>query len=83
MPALVLADEDIERIETIAGAGSNVVDLFEGLPAALRDAVGARVLQERSYEEIAGELRCSPAVVRKRVSRGLAKLREKFEEESG
>jgi RNA polymerase sigma factor (sigma-70 family) len=83
MPPLVLADDDIERIENMAGGGSNVVGLFEGLPAALRDAVGARVLEERSYEEIAGELRCSPAVVRKRVSRGLAKLRDEFEEDSG
>lgn len=83
MPPLVLADADIERIEGLAGGGSNVVGLFERLPASLRDAVGARVLEERSYEEIAGELRCSPAVVRKRVSRGLARLREELEEESG
>ena len=60
-----------------------MVGLFERLPAALRDAVGARVLDERSYEEIASELRCSPAVVRKRVIRGLARLREEFEEGSG
>ena len=81
MPLLVLEDEDIERIERLAG-GSNVVGLFERLPAGLREAVRARVLDERSYEEIAGELRCSPAVVRKRVSRGLARLREEFEEGS-
>jgi RNA polymerase sigma factor (sigma-70 family) len=82
MPLLVLEDQDIERIESLAGGGSNVVGLFERLPAALHDAVGARVLDERSYEEIAGELRCSPAVVRKRVSRGLARLREALEEDS-
>jgi RNA polymerase sigma-70 factor (ECF subfamily) len=81
MPLLVLEDEDIERIESLAGRGSNVVGLFERLPAALHDAVAARVLDERSYDEIAGELRCSPAVVRKRVSRGLARLREALEEE--
>ena len=75
MSLLVLADADIGRIERLAGGGSNVVGLFERLPAALREAVGARVLDERSYEEIAGELKCSPAVVRKRVSRGLARLR--------
>ena len=83
MPMLVLEDEDIERIERLAGGGSNVVGLFERLPAAVRDVVGARVLDERSYEDIATELRCSPAVVRKRVSRGLARLREEFEEGSG
>jgi RNA polymerase sigma-70 factor (ECF subfamily) len=80
MPPLVLADQDIERIESLVGDESNVVALFERLPVALREAVGARVLEERSYEEIAGELRCSPAVVRKRVSRGLARLREDLDE---
>jgi RNA polymerase sigma factor (sigma-70 family) len=83
MPPLVLADADIEQIEGLAGDGSNVVGLFEGLPAALREAVGARVLEERSYEEIAGKLKCSPALVRKRVSRGLARLRDELEDESG
>ena len=68
---------------SLAGAESNVVGLFERLPAALHDAVAARVLDERSYGEFAGELRCSPAVVRKRVSRGLAKLRNELGEESG
>ena len=82
MPPLVLEDEDIERIDRLVGGASEVVSLFERLPLALRDAVGARVLDERSYEEIAGELRCSPAVVRKRVSRGLARLREELGEES-
>jgi RNA polymerase sigma-70 factor (ECF subfamily) len=82
MPPLVLEDEDIERIDRLVGGSSEVVSLFERLPVALRDAVGARVLDERSYEEIAGELRCSQAVVRKRVSRGLARLREELGEES-
>jgi DNA-directed RNA polymerase specialized sigma24 family protein len=82
MPPLVLEDDDIERIDRLVGGASEVVSLFERLPLALRDAVGARVLDERSYEEIAGELRCSPAVVRKRVSRGLARLREELGEES-
>jgi RNA polymerase sigma factor (sigma-70 family) len=83
MPLLVLEDDDIVRIQSLAGGGSNVAGLLDRLPAALRDAVGARVLDERSYEDIATELRCSPGVVRKRVSRGLARLREEFEEGSG
>lgn len=83
MPPLVLEDEDIKRIERLAGGESNVVSLFERLPADLRDAVRARVLDERSYEEIAGELRCSTAVIRKRVSRGLARLRDEVGEEAG
>jgi RNA polymerase sigma-70 factor (ECF subfamily) len=37
------------------------------------------VIDERSYADIAGELRCSEQVVRKRVSRGLAQLRARLE----
>jgi len=82
MAPLILDDDDLERIERLAG-GDDVVDgLLEGLPPDQRDAVRARILEERSYEEIAGELRCSQAVVRKRVSRGLARLRDQLEQES-
>ena len=35
----------------------------------------ARVLEQRSYKEIAASVRVSEAVVRKRVSRGLLTLR--------
>jgi len=38
------------------------------------------VLHERDYHDIAGELRCSPSVVRKRVSRGLAAMRNRMRE---
>jgi len=57
-----------------------VTELLDGLPAGQREAVRARVLQEREYDEIARELRTSELVVRKRVSRGLATLRERMEE---
>jgi RNA polymerase sigma-70 factor (ECF subfamily) len=40
------------------------------------------ILDERSYPEIAAELRCSENVIRKRVSRGLARLRPLLEEHS-
>lgn len=45
-----------------------------------RGAVHARVIEERDYADIAQEMRCSEAVVRKRVSRGLAALRARMEE---
>jgi DNA-directed RNA polymerase specialized sigma24 family protein len=50
------------------------------LPADERRAVELRVIDERDYGEIATELRCSELVVRKRVSRGLAHLREQLRE---
>jgi RNA polymerase sigma-70 factor (ECF subfamily) len=50
------------------------------LPPAQRDAVLARVVQERPYAEIADEMRCSELLVRQRVSRGLRALRDQIEE---
>jgi RNA polymerase sigma-70 factor (ECF subfamily) len=38
------------------------------------------VVDERDYAEIAKDLRCSEAVVRKRVSRGLARMRDQMGE---
>lgn len=77
MAPIVLTDEGIERIERIATAPAS--ELLESLPGDQRDAVHARVLEERSYAEIAKELGCSPSVVRKRVSRGVQAMRTKME----
>jgi RNA polymerase sigma factor (sigma-70 family) len=78
MAPIVLTDEGIERIEALAG--SPAVELMESLPSPQRDAVRARVIDGRSYEEIADEVRCSASVVRKRVSRGLRTMRSRLEE---
>jgi RNA polymerase sigma factor (sigma-70 family) len=50
--------------------------LSEELPVDQFEALRARILDERGYEEIARELACSEAVVRKRVSRAIATLRQ-------
>ncbi|HYB24621.1 MAG TPA: RNA polymerase sigma factor [Solirubrobacteraceae bacterium] len=71
LPALVLDDHACEVIERL----SCDVRVLEALPAEQRDAVRARVIEERSYSEIASELECSEALVRQRVSRGLRTLR--------
>jgi RNA polymerase sigma factor (sigma-70 family) len=77
-PVLVLTDEVVERIEALGG--SPALELVEELPADERAAVRARVVDERDYAEIAKDLRCSEAVVRKRVSRGLARMRDQMGE---
>jgi RNA polymerase sigma-70 factor (ECF subfamily) len=59
-----------------------VADLLRRLPVDQREAVSARVLQDRPYDEIAAELQTSSLVVRKRVSRGLAQLRHEAKEGS-
>jgi DNA-directed RNA polymerase specialized sigma24 family protein len=58
MAPVELDDDDLRRVEACAGAAA----LLDTLPADERDAVRARVLEEQSYEEIAGRLECSPAV---------------------
>lgn len=80
MEPLELDDDDLERIERTV-EGRDALALLDELPADQRDAVRARIVDERDYGEIAHELRCSQAVVRKRVSRGLSTLRERFEHE--
>jgi len=78
MAPIALTDEGLERIESLAGG--RALRLLEALPAEQRDAVRARVLDERSYDAIAGELQCSSSVVRKRVSRGIQTIRRKLTE---
>jgi RNA polymerase sigma-70 factor (ECF subfamily) len=77
---LALTDSDLERVEELAGLDGEAIRLLADLPAEQRDAISARVLTERSYGEIAAELRCSESVVRQRVSRGLRTLRSQLEE---
>lgn len=58
-----------------AGQEQNVLAALRRLPEDQRDAIRAYVLDEQSYRDIAGTDGLSEAVVRKRVSRGLAALR--------
>jgi RNA polymerase sigma factor (sigma-70 family) len=77
MPRLAITDEVVERIEGLEGTA---LELLGGLPPGAREAVKARVVDERTYPEIARDLRCSEAVVRKRVSRGLKAMRDQMKE---
>jgi RNA polymerase sigma factor (sigma-70 family) len=74
MERLDLTDADIAHIEALGESGA----LLAGLPADQEYAVRAHVIEEREYGEIAGELNTSEAVVRKRVSRGLATARRRI-----
>jgi RNA polymerase sigma factor (sigma-70 family) len=74
-PALV--DADVERIDELAGLRElrgRVATLLERLPADARTALRLRVVEERSYAEIAGTLGVSEPTVRARVSRALRSL---------
>jgi RNA polymerase sigma-70 factor (ECF subfamily) len=84
MRPLEVTDEALERVEAIGEADTTAAALREaldGLPAEQRAAVEARVLEERPYGEIADAARTSESVIRKRVSRGLAVLRSRLQED--
>jgi RNA polymerase sigma-70 factor, ECF subfamily len=75
MARLSYSDEALERVAEQLDAASHVyTNGTAALPPAERDAVVARVIEERDYDEIAAASGATPAAVRQRVSRGLAKL---------
>ncbi len=76
MEPVQIGEGDIERVAQIAAESELLVRLSGELPAEQFDALRARVLDDRGYEEIARQLGCSPGVVRKRVSRAISTLRE-------
>ena len=57
------------------GLSAEVREAFAGLTAGQRAAIGYRVIEELSYEEVAARLRCSPLSARARVFRGLQSMR--------
>jgi RNA polymerase sigma-70 factor (ECF subfamily) len=71
---LVLDDNDLALVEELSEIDV-VNQLADLLPPDQLEALRARVIDERDYEDIARELECSEAVVRKRVSRALRTLR--------
>lgn len=84
MEPLWLDEEDLERVERMAdadSAGQQLAAVLASLPAAQRDAVLARVVNERPYPEIAAAMSCSELLVRQRVSRGLRALRTHMKEQ--
>jgi RNA polymerase sigma factor (sigma-70 family) len=74
-----LTDEALELIDELGARPTGTLRLLDSLPEDQRAAVKGRVLQERSYDELADSLRCSQSVVRQRVSRGLRNLRQTLE----
>jgi RNA polymerase sigma factor (sigma-70 family) len=78
--AVRLDEEDLERIVSLSSLDGEPLDLLGALPAEQREAIHARIIDERSYSDIAGELQLSELVVRKRVSRGLHTLRRTLKE---
>lgn len=78
LPRLILDDQTAESISRLSSRDDRATLALAELPPEQQHAIEARVLQQRDYAEIAGELQCSEAVVRQRVSRGLRALRTRL-----
>lgn len=70
-----LEDADIERINELTISTDLLEHLAQQLPSDQFHALCARIVDDRRYADIARELRCSPVVVRMRVSRALKTIR--------
>lgn len=71
---IVLDDEALQAVERMS-SDQALAGALAALPASEAEAIRAHVVEERPYRELAAELRCSEAVIRQRVSRGLRRLR--------
>jgi RNA polymerase sigma-70 factor (ECF subfamily) len=81
---IVLDSEQLDAITGLIERDSDalVCELLAGLSVEQAQALRARIVEAREYADIARELRCSEAVVRKRVSRGLVRLRRRLQQET-
>jgi RNA polymerase sigma-70 factor (ECF subfamily) len=78
---IALPDETMCRLEeAMVDADFSLDAILASLPPDQAQAIRAHVVDELSYETIAERLSCSKSVVRQRVSRGLASLRARLEE---
>jgi RNA polymerase sigma-70 factor (ECF subfamily) len=78
LPQVALEDADIERIDELAGRERPAIAALEQLSEDEREAIVQRILGERDYEEIARDLGETETTIRKRVSRGLARMRQEM-----
>jgi len=76
MERVEIGDHDAAYIAALGE--SEAGRLLEGLPDDQREAVSKHVIEDQGYDRIAVELHTSEAVVRKRVSRGLAGARKRL-----
>jgi RNA polymerase sigma-70 factor (ECF subfamily) len=78
-----LDDESLAAFERIAesdqDAGLLVTEAIGQIPAAEREAVQLRVVEDLEYREIASRLNCSTVAARVRVHRGLVRLTKLME----
>jgi RNA polymerase sigma-70 factor (ECF subfamily) len=77
MQPMALDDEDLARIDLLGG-DDRLYEALDALPEEQRTAIVARYVHDETYDETAERLQTSSSVVRKRVSRGLTRLRDQM-----
>lgn len=75
LPSLVVDDHAAEIVARLSAGDGAAIQALRELPPEQRAAIEAHVMDESDYPQIATELRCSEALVRQRVSRGLRAMR--------
>jgi RNA polymerase sigma factor (sigma-70 family) len=75
MERRVPSETDAEMIRLLGDDAAQ--SLLAELPPDQRGLISAHVIEERSYDELAGELDTSEAALRQRVSRSLSSLRRR------
>jgi RNA polymerase sigma factor (sigma-70 family) len=76
-------DPDLERVEERLSLPANAVQAIASLRPADRDALELRVVEDRSYPEVASRLGCTQQAARLRVSRALRRLHVNLKEDLG
>jgi RNA polymerase sigma-70 factor (ECF subfamily) len=82
MPERTVSTEDYERIEELIDfeqVGRAIGHAFSLLSEDQREALTLRVIEGRSYRQVAEALRCTEETARARVSRGLKRLTRTIE----
>jgi RNA polymerase sigma-70 factor (ECF subfamily) len=74
LPRTLASDPGYERVEQRLSLPEAARTAIADLPAAEREILDLRIVEERPYAEIAARLRCSPQAARLRVSRALRRL---------
>jgi RNA polymerase sigma factor (sigma-70 family) len=81
MAPIELTDVALERIEQLAASERALAEALADLPLDQRAAVQARIVEDAAYRDIALATQTSESVIRKRVSRGLAGMRARLEDD--
>jgi len=78
MQPVVLTDEALARVEALSDEPATTA--LAALSVDQAAAVRGRIVDEREYEDLARDMRCSESVVRQRVSRGLRAMKSSLED---